>query len=256
MPTRRANDLSRHPVFEAISTSARRELLRLLLVRDEPVTEEHFVAHLAATDQYPTPEGAVADRQSIHTDLIHSHLPVLADAGLITWNRDATTVETAPHPAFDDHRFRPLLEAEANDLDTALSNLAIEQRRALLTILRDAQASITQSDLARELLRSDETDFEPDRNLVDDVLVSLHHVHLPALADAGFIEFDRETERATYTGHPAVEEVFTIIYEPNTYLADSYDGFFEGMKAGIDKLKQEKGTEAEWPDAWRNPHHG
>jgi len=256
MHTGRANQISRHPVFEAISTSVRRELLRFLLVRDDPVTEERFVGHLAGTDRYPMAEGAVAERQTIHTDLVHTQLPVLADAGLITWDRDATAVETAPHPAFDDPRFRLLLDAEADDLDAALSSLAIDQRRALLTILRDAQVSITQTDLAREFLRSDETEFEPDQNAVDDVLASLHHVHLPALGDAGLVEYDRKASRVAYTGHPAVEEIFTIIYEPDTCLADSYDGFFKGLKAGIDKLKQETDTEAEWPDAWRNSHHG
>lgn len=257
MTSGRAGRRPRHRVFAALAASSRREVLRFLLVQDSPVTERKLAAHLAAIGQPPEPWEPSADRHPIHTALIHRHLPTLEDADLISWDRDAATVNTASHPAFDDPRFRLLLEAEADDLDAALSNLAIERRRILLTVLRDTQMSITQGDLTRELLRSNETDLEPGSDTVDDVLVSLSHNHLPALDDAGLIEYDWETGRAAYTGHPAVEEVFTIIYEPDKRLVESYDGFFEGLEAAYNKLIQETDTKVGWPHAWReDPSHG
>ncbi|MCU4802716.1 winged helix-turn-helix domain-containing protein [Halobacteria archaeon HArc-gm2] len=250
-----APETDRHPIFAAIESSVRREILHLLLLKGTPVTERHFTIHLTATEPNPTREGEPADRRSISTSLVHTHLPVLEEAGLITWDRDTSMVETTSHLAYDDPRFHLLLEAEADDLDTALSNLSTDHRRVLLTFLWDAETSITRTDLARELLRSDETAFEPGPDTVTDALVPLYHVHLPALADAGLVEYDRETGRATYTGHPAVEEVFAILYRFEDPLVDSYDGFFQGLKTALPDLKRGTGTGAEWPHAWRNPSH-
>lgn len=256
MTSRGAAHSSHQPVFAAIAASARRELLKLLLVRDLPVTERECVAHLAATGHRPTSRVPAADRQTLHTALIHTHLPVVEDAGLINWDRDTETVKTAPHPAFDDPRFWLLLESEAEGLDAALTQLANDRRRVLLTDLRNAETAKTRRDLARELLSSDETGLDPGSDGVDEVRASLHHVHLPPLDDADLIEYDSEADRATYRDHPALEEVFTIIFEPDERVTDSYDGFFEGLKAAYTELTRKTHTEAEWPTAWRDPHHG
>ena len=251
----RGNRRNSDRVFEAMAHSTRREILRLLLVRDAPVTDQELAAHLATVERHPTRRGAAAERDTARTDLVHTHLPTLADVGLIARNRDETIVDTAPHPAFDDPRFRLLLDAEVDGLDNALSNLAVKRRRVLLTVLRDMRTSMTRRDLAREILRSNETESEPDRNAVDSLIASLYHVHLPALDDAGFVEYDHETGRATYSSHPALEEVFTIIYEPDQRLVDSYGGFFSGLEMAYKEWRPGAGTEAEWPHFWRDPTH-
>lgn len=222
----------------------------MILKRNAPLSEREITGHLSEIEQPPT-----TSKNSLSTELIHTHLPILEEAGLIRWNRDGAVVHSAPHPAFDDPRFRLLLEAKATDLDAALSNLAVEHRRILVTVLRDAHASLTRRDLARELLRSKDTDLEPNPDAVDDEILSLYHVHLPALAEAELIEYDRENGRARYTDHPALEEVFTIIYDPDERLVDSCNGFLEGMKGAFDELKRGTGVEAEWPHFWRTPSH-
>lgn len=240
---------ARNPIFERVAAGRRRDILRYLLGHDSPVTDRDVATHLATKAQEP----AV---QAVHSELVHVHLPALADTGLIEWTRTDETIDTAAHPALDDPRFRLLLEVEADGLDDALSNLADERRRVLLTVLRDARTSLTRTDLARELLRSEETDLVPDSESVDDVLVSLHHVHLPALVDAGLVEYDRETDRISYAAHPALEEVFTIIYEPDERLVGTYDGFLEGLKAAYEKWSREPTEEADWPHFWREFSHG
>lgn len=254
MTFRRGTDRTSNPVFKALADSSRREILRLL-VRDAPVTERELGAHLAAVIRHSTRRGAAAERDTARIDLVHTHLPRLADVSLITWDRDEAIVDTAPHLAFDDPRFRLLLDAEVDCMDDALSNLAVERRRVLLTVLKDARTSMTRRDLARELLRSDEIDLELDPDAVDDVIASLYHVHLPALDDAGFVEYDREAGRATYSSHPALEEVFTIIYEPDERLVDSYGSFFSGLEAAYKEWRSGTSTKAEWPHSWGDPSH-
>lgn len=256
MNSRRGTRRTSNRIFEAIADSSRREALRTLLTRDDPVTERELVADLVNVARRSEPSESVAERPSVHTDLLHTHLPVLADAGLISWDREAATVDTASHPAFDDPRFELILNVEADGLNDALANLDSERRRVLLTTLRDADGSMTRKDLARELLRSDDVDLEPSRDAIDDVIASLYHVDLPALDDADLIEYDPETSRATYADHPAIETVFTIIYEPDDSLVDSYDGFLSGLEAAYDALRRDTGTEAEWPHSWRDPSHG
>ena len=196
----------------------------------------------------------IPEEQRIRPHVLrHTHLPMLADAGLIIRDHDDSIVETATHLAFDDPRFRLLLEAEVDGLDDALSNLAVKRRRVLLTVLRDAQTSMTRRDLAREILHSDKTDLDPDRVSVNSLITALYHVHLPVLDDAGFVDYDRETDRATYLSHSALEEVFTIIYEPDERLVDSYDGFFAGLEAAYKGWRPGAGTEAEWPRSWGDP---
>lgn len=255
MTTPEADGSSRHPVFEAIAPRPRRVLLRLLFVKDEPLSEQDVLAHLAEVDQETHRERSTGEDRTRHSALFHTHLPALADADLIAWDREEKAVERTSHAAYDDPRFRLLLEAEADDLDLALSTLAIDRRRALLTVLRDAPESMTRTDLARELLRSDATDFDPDKNAVDDVVLLLHHIYLPALVESNFVEYDPAADRVAYADNPALEEVFTIIFEPDERLADSYDDFFQGVKAGFDRLRRGTKTQAEWPDDWRDPNH-
>lgn len=255
MTSKRANRRRSHPVFKAIAASERRELLRLLLVRDGRVSEKACVAHLAATQPQPTAEKAGGDRRSIQIDLTHNHLPLLEDAGLIRWNRDEATVATASHPAFDDPRFQPLLDLEGDGLDTVLLNLANERRRILITILRDERNQMSRTALAEELLRRETGGRDPEPDAVGNVVVSLHHAHLPTLADAKLAEYDPESGSVRYRRHPVLEDLFTIIYEPDKYLAESYDGFFEGWKEAYTNLKGEADMKPEWPHGWRNPSY-
>lgn len=248
---------SRNQTLATIAPGRRREILRLLLAEDSSVAETDLATHLASTDrQVSTPGSAPAETRLIQIELYHNHLPKLANAGLVRWNRDAETVETASHPALDDPRFRRLLDAEAEGLDEALAHVANERQRVLLTLLREADAPLTQTDLARELLRADDTDFDPAADTVENVITSLHHVHLPALHDGNLVTFDRETGRVTDTAHPGLEAIFTIIYSHETPLVDRCDEFFQGLGEASETLDRAASEMAYWPHFWGDPHHG
>lgn len=76
-----------------------------------------------------------------------------------------------------------------SEFEEACSLLRNECRRRALRILADSQATLTRTELARKLAR---TGYRPGS--VEEIEVSLHHVHLPTLADAGAIRYDAERD--------------------------------------------------------------
>lgn len=221
------------------------------------MTEQELAIHSAVTEPRPSPiDVTTTEMQTARSALVHTHLPILENTGLIVWNRDDGTLETASHPALVDPRFRLLLKSTAPGLDETLSNLANERRRMLLTLLRDEETPMSRTILARKLLQHEIGEADPDPRTVDGVIASLHHVHLPKLAHADLTEYNLETGRAMYTNHPALEEIFTIIYKPDERLVDAYDDFFGGLKAAYTQLGRDRDKKADWPHFWNGAYHG
>jgi hypothetical protein len=69
-------------------------------------------------------------------------------------------------------------------------------------VLDRAATSLARKDLAVEIVRDRRDELEGDlgKELVTQVEVSLHHVHVPKLAAAGFITYDEATERVSIDG--------------------------------------------------------
>lgn len=247
----------RNPTLECIAAGRRRRILGLLLDRGSPVTERKLATHLAATGrEVPVTDELAAEAQSIRTDLVHVQLPMLAGAGLITWDRDGATIGTTGHPALRDPRFRRLLGTDSEGLDTVLSALSHEYRRIVLTVLRRARTAITRTDLAREVIRRETGDAGPESDAVEDALVSLYHTHLPKLAVADLAEYDAATDRVTYTGNPALETVFRIIFEPDEQVVDKLGGFLGELKGSYRQASKDASEQLDWPHFWRKPYHG
>lgn len=76
--------------------------------------------------------------------------------------------------------------------------LANERRRAVLATLDDRAASVDLDDLAAQVATQ-----EGDEADTDQIKITLHHVHLPKLADAGVIEYDPETHRIDQSRSPS-----------------------------------------------------
>lgn len=245
---------TRNPVFGSIAHRRRRTVLDTLLRWGPPLSERQLAEHLAAVEQ-GTPSPGRPEVEAIQTDLTHAHLPRLEAAGLVRWDRDDAIVRTTSHPALDDPRFRLLLETEREGLDDALSALAHEHRRLALTVLKD-EGPTSLPTLARDALRRGPDDLGLGTGTVDDLVVSLAHVHLPKLAEADLIAYDPETGHVTYSDHPALETVFEIIFEPDNHLAEAYDEFFAGLGTAFDQLGRDPSVEADWPNSWRDPYHG
>jgi len=72
--------------------------------------------------------------------------------------------------------------------------LADSRRRNVLDVLADRATPVDFTDLARAVADR-EFDGGADPDQVERVAVSLHHVHLPKMADCGVVEYDPSTNR-------------------------------------------------------------
>jgi hypothetical protein len=87
--------LERDHVYEALEHPRRRYLCYTLLEDDEWSLSE-LAGKIAAweTDQ-PADEVSEPERQRVYVSLYHSHVPKLADCGVVSFDADAETLSTA-----------------------------------------------------------------------------------------------------------------------------------------------------------------
>ena len=101
----------------------------------------------------------------------------------------------------------PPHDATAEQMNRLFGLLTDRRRRYVLKRLQTANQPISLEELVADISAWEDTpppETSPtDR--VNEVTVSLQHCHLPKLADAGLIEYDRSTKNVTYTDHPQVE---------------------------------------------------
>jgi DNA-binding transcriptional ArsR family regulator len=87
-------------LYRALAAKPRRRLLYLLLERGECSVEEVATVLTGWEATETGTMGSVADRERIRTALDHVHLPLLADVGLVTYDRQRGTVEAEPVDPF------------------------------------------------------------------------------------------------------------------------------------------------------------
>ncbi|QCS42539.1 hypothetical protein [Natrinema versiforme] len=96
-------------------------------------------------------------------------------------------------------------ETESDAVDTAMDLLADHRRRAVLQYLAETDGSAALTELAVEIA-AQEAGAEP--NAISDhgdvsardrraVRISLHHTHIPKLANADVVDYETETETVT-----------------------------------------------------------
>jgi hypothetical protein len=178
-------------VIDAITDAPRRSLLAHLVEHGR--TSEGVLANvLAKADDRTTADGSGRDAPStIRTQLRHVHLPRLADAGLVSWDRSEETVAPVG-PAQDDTWVTRVLEVADEDWDAALSAVENERRAHAVAAVVAEDGTLRREALALEVA-SREADGTPSSSAIQRVQRRLHHVHLPALDDAGLVDYDVET---------------------------------------------------------------
>lgn len=101
-----------------------------------------------------------------------------------------------------------------NRLDTWLELLADERRREVLRCLGDIpEGETTVDDLARRMHRSEIGNGDRGRMDRSQVVIGLHHEHLPKLEEHGFVEFDHERGTVRYTLDERMEELLDTLPE-------------------------------------------
>lgn len=190
---------SQRTVTECLAERRRRDLLAVLLDRVSPVAERELAITLAADERDKSIiEVTEAEARSTLVALCHVHLPALEGANLVDWDREEGTATTTEHPALRDPDLRRIVETDAEGWDAVVASLADPRRRAVLSVLADRDTPLSRAELAREVLARD-----PDLD-EEEVRVSLHHVHLPKLADAGVITYDASARVAEFVAVPDV----------------------------------------------------
>lgn len=82
--------------------------------------------------------------------------------------------------------------SDNRSVDTVFDVLAHQRRRYVLAFLAEDDRSIAVADLAEDIAIR-ENDGMPTgipKETIQAISTSLHHRHLPKLADAGFVEYD------------------------------------------------------------------
>jgi hypothetical protein len=113
----------------------------------------------------------------------------------------------------------------------------------------------TTTALAKKIAHCFDREGVPETSSTDEIVIALYHAHLPKLDDYDFVAHDPEASRVTYTGHPALEEAFTTIYEPHDQLVEQFDGLISGLSESFRSAKPENDRPVGWPHHW-SQHHG
>lgn len=203
----------RNEVFEALAHQRRRTSLRILqrLPRARP---EELATHLVAeeTDK-PLVDVTRPEAEWALVNLEHVHIPRLIDADLVT-RRDGIVAATE-HPALQDPKVNAMIETDAPGWNEVLASLADKRRRILLTALYRNEEPTSRTELAAEVAEK-VRDGDVTDSAIERVLRDLHHVHLPALEDAGLVTYDAAEETVTYVGHPTLDEEWLVAARTDT----------------------------------------
>lgn len=202
------NPRTLNSVFRAVKNQRRRRVLSLLLGRPSPVDVEDLCVELAAMEE-ETSLRSVSDEsvQSMRTDLHHVHLPILEETALVRWDRTAETVTTSEAPVLIDEWFVRILETDVPKWDEVLASLAHRRRRVVLSVLGDHDGAMDRRTLATAV--ADRT--AADESSTEDLRVSLSHVDLPKLQQAGLVRYDADAGTVSHEGHPALDESWFAI---------------------------------------------
>ena len=192
-------------IFTALASEQRRLVIDVVVDRSSPVDERELATFLAARERdIELGDVTHEQRRRALAALRHRVLPELEEARLVERRDDGVTM--ADHPTVSHATIGRLLDADPPD--DVLRALANGRRRDVYAILAAEGPSIDRRTLARAVAAREydvAPEAVPDRE-VDDVLTTLHHVHLPTLEDADVLEYDHERGLVTYVGHPTLAE--------------------------------------------------
>ncbi|WP_226040640.1 helix-turn-helix domain-containing protein [Natrinema sp. DC36] len=176
--------------YEILRHPRRLRILEVLGIRGARLSLPELTTELIDRTELSPSNGRA--RHDVRITLVHNHLPRLADYEIVDWDENGVAlVDDSPvHPA----DLAALLElCEADHAEGLLEAIVDPVRMRLLAALEDDDRPLSLEQLAARLSAHDGGPFsDPDR-----AAVALHHSHLPALSDAGVVNYDSESKLVT-----------------------------------------------------------
>ena len=136
-------------------------------------------------------------RHEVRISLVHNHLPRLAEYDLVEYDTE-TGVELVDEPPVHPADLEGLLAlCDGEDGERMLDALVHPVRMRLVSMLTGPDRTVSVERLASKLADSP---VGPDAR--DRAKISLHHAHLPMLADVGAVAFDPDAGLVTRREQP------------------------------------------------------
>lgn len=183
-----------------------RRIVRTLCGRRGPIPEQALLERLESAVSESKSRVTESDEEFLRIRLHHVHLPRLADDGLIEWDRSARTVALADVPISDLARLERAVSTR--DREPFASALADDRRREILALCEAEDEPITRERLAERLTPTEERGRSAGTDLRE-IVVQLHHHHLPKLEAANLVEYDTDAGTVAYRGPSDLRTVFT-----------------------------------------------
>lgn len=191
-------------VFDALAPHRRRLVLAVLADGPAPIAEPTLARRVVARERPATTDCEAPG--AVTSSLVHVHLPMLADVGLVDYTRagvDPTDrfdalVRTCPVQSLLDGS----VGSPPESVDRGLELLAHDTRRRAIEELA-ARRRLSLHALA-EALVVDRTRCPVTAEDVDEVALELQHVHVPKLVEAGVVTRDGGVLR--YAGDAFLDE--------------------------------------------------
>ncbi len=85
-------------LYKILANRQRRRILRYLADHLKPISTSQLATEMVTLESGSESSSIPTEQQSdTHVSLLHAHLPVLNEAGLVSWDRDRDSVVISPH---------------------------------------------------------------------------------------------------------------------------------------------------------------
>jgi DNA-binding phage protein len=192
------SDLERSVLYHC-ARAERRAVLQSLADEEQLSLTDLATAVATRIADASTPHCRKPSADHVATSLYHAHLHPLAEAGLIE-RADDSTVALAG--SVDPTVVEDLIRAGDGDWEALEAILGTERRQRVVTALASADGAMPRTRLAETLAAMAGPTTDGPGAVVDSMDVSLHHVDLPALADAGVVTYDVDEENVELASVP------------------------------------------------------
>lgn len=179
------------------------------LCEEGALTLDTLADHVAARERGLSVSDVPDDvSERIAIGLHHTHLQKLSQAGFVERTEDSEGTTVALTSAVEPDRVRDLIQYGDGDWEAIDALLRHDRRRHVVSLLASADGALSLRELTEAVVALEHGEAgTPHREPLEPVRVSLYHVHLPKLGDAGVLSYDAEDRLVTAESLPDVCEI-------------------------------------------------